>query len=80
MEGTLSREETLDSIGMNDVYRMAYDLGQKHAEFLFDYFMNEYIRENLPAGVVKKQYFYFDRKTKSLKQGNYDRFDVIEKP
>jgi hypothetical protein len=78
LEGSVGKEETRDSIGMNDVYKMAYELGQKHAEFLFDYFMNEYIRENLPAGYVKKKYFYFDRKSNNLKQGNTDRFEIIE--
>jgi hypothetical protein len=78
LEGSVGKEETRDSIRMNDVYKMAYDLGQKHAEFLSDYFMNEYIRENLPAGVTKKKYYYMDRRSNTLKQGNSDRFEIIE--
>jgi hypothetical protein len=63
---------------MNDVYKMAFDLGQKHAELLFDYFMNDYIRENLPAGIVNRQYFRFDRKSNSLKKGLKERFEVVK--
>ena len=77
MEGSIGLEQIRDSIKMNDVYKMAFDLGQKHAELLFDYFMNDYIRENLPAGIVNRQYFRFDRKSNSLKKGLKERFEVV---
>jgi hypothetical protein len=57
---------------------MALDMGQKHGELLFDYFMNDYLRENLPAGIVKRQYFRFDRKSNSLKSGLKERFEVVK--
>lgn len=77
MEGSMGIEQIRDSMKVNDVYRMAFDSGQKHAEMLFDYFMNDYIRENLPEGIVDRQYFRFDRKSKKLKKGLKEKFEVV---
>ena len=77
MEGSVGLEQIRDSMKMEDVYRMALDMGQKHAEMLFDYFMNDFIRENLPAGIVNRQYFRFDRKSDKLKKGLKQRFEVV---
>lgn len=77
MEGSVGLYTNRDSIQMDDVYKMAFDLGQKHAELLFDYFINDYIRANLPAGIINRQYFRFDRKSKSVKKGLKDRFEVV---
>ena len=77
MEGSVGLKQDRDSIDMDDVKRMAYDLGKKHAELLYDYFINDYIRDNLPSGIINRKYFYFDHKSKSLKQGQKERFDVV---
>jgi hypothetical protein len=77
MEGSVGLGQIRDSMNVNDVYRMASDMGQKHAELLFDYFMNDYIRENLPSGIVNRQYFRFDRKSNSLKKGLRERYEVV---
>ena len=78
MEGSVGLEQIRDSMKVEDVYRMALDMGQKHAEMLFDYFMNDYIRQNLPAGIVNRKYFRFDRKSNSLKPGLKERFEVAK--
>ncbi len=78
LEGSVGLAQIRDSMTVNDVYRMALDMGQKHGELLFDYFMNDYLRENLPAGIVKRQYFRFDRKSNSLKSGLKERFEVVK--
>jgi len=77
MEGNIGLEQIRDSMKVNDIYKMAFDSGQKHAELLFDYFINDYIGENLPAGIVKRKYFRYDPKTNTLKQGLKERFDVV---
>lgn len=77
-EASLGMEQNRDSIRMSDVYIMADQLGQKHAELLFDYFMNDYIREKLQVGDAKLRYFYFDRRSKKLKQGSNERFEVVK--
>jgi hypothetical protein len=77
MEGSVGLYTNRDSIQMDDVYKMAFDLGQKHAELLFDYFLNDYIRTNMPSGIIKREYFRFDRKSKSVKRGLKERFEVV---
>jgi hypothetical protein len=75
--GTVGLQQIRDSIQLDDVYKMANESGQKHAELLFDYFMNDYIRENLPSGIVNREYYHFNRKSNSLKRGLKERFDVV---
>ncbi len=77
VEGSVGVDTKRDSVQMDDVYKMAFDLGQKHAEMLFDYFMNDYIREHLPTGIVDRQYFRFDHNKNSVKKGLKERFEVI---
>lgn len=77
MEGSVGILNNRDSIEMDDVYRMAESSGVKHAELLFDYFLNDYIRENLPVGIVNRQYYHFNRQSKTLKRGLQERFDVV---
>lgn len=77
MEGGMGISGNRDSINVADVYKMAEESGHKHADLLFDYFMNDYIRENLPPGIINREYYHFNRKTKSLKRGLKERFDVI---
>lgn len=79
LEGTAGVHLTRDSIGMDDVYKMAEELGKKHADLLFDYFMNEYIRTSLPAGILPKKYYYIDRdKSNQLKTNPRARFEIME--
>jgi len=77
LDGNIGIEQIRDSLKMDDVYKMAFDLGKKHAELLFDYFMNDYIRDNLPPGIINRQYFHFDQKSKSLKKGLKEKFEVV---
>jgi len=78
LEGTIGLQQNRRAIEMNDIYNMANQLGKKHAELLFDYFINDFIRENIPAGIVNRKYFYYDHKSKSLKKGQKERFDVVK--
>lgn len=78
LEGSVGLQQFRDSIGLNDIYKIADELGRKHAELLFDYFMNDYIRKNLPDGIVHRQYFRFDRKSKSVKEGLKEKFEVVQ--
>jgi len=77
IQGNFGMLGNRDSLEIADVYSMAKSSGQKHAELLFDYFMNDYIRDNLPAGIVNREYFHYDLKAKSLKRGLNERFDVV---
>jgi len=68
-KGNKGLQQNRDSLEMADVYKMADESDQKHAELLFDHFINDYISENLPSGTKSEKYLYFDRKSHSLKHG-----------
>jgi hypothetical protein len=77
MQGDFGILGNRDSLEIENVYSMAKYSGQKHAELLFDYFLNDYIRDNLPAGIINREYFHYDFKSKALKRGLNERFDVV---
>ena len=77
MAGNIGMLGNRDSIQIADVYEMAEESGRKHGELLFDYFMNDYIRENLPSGIINREYYHYNRRTKSLIKGLEERFDVV---
>ncbi|NVO21037.1 MAG: hypothetical protein HXX13_15150 [Bacteroidetes bacterium] len=66
-----------DTISMRDVYSMAAASGKKHAELLFDYFMNDYIRVNMPAGDAHRKEMHFDRKLNRIQAGLIEKFDLV---
>jgi hypothetical protein len=77
MTGNVGILGNRDSLQIQDVYDMAKSSGQKHAELLFDYFMNDFIRENLPTDIINREYFHYDFNTKTLKKGLNESFDVV---
>jgi len=77
LEGSVDVAGKRDSLKMDNVYMMAEELGQKHGELLFDYFLNDYIRDHFPPGIVHREYFHYNRQKKSLKRGLKERFDVV---
>lgn len=78
MEGSVGLMGNRDSVQVKDIYTMAEESGRKHGELLFDYFMNDYIRENLPSGIINREYYHYNRRTKSLMKGLEERFDVVQ--
>jgi hypothetical protein len=68
---------TIDSLKIKDVYAMATYLGKKHAGYLYDYFMNQYIAKHLPEGMKMTDYFHYDRQRKTFLPANDERFDVL---
>jgi hypothetical protein len=60
-----------------DIYKMADELGRKHAELLFDYFLNDYIRRNMPAGHAKRKELHYNKQFGILEEGLLERFEVI---
>jgi hypothetical protein len=69
-----------DSITMDEVYVLAELMGEKHAELLFNYFLNQYIIDKSPPENNRKENYYYIRKRKSLLFGppdQFDHFDII---
>jgi hypothetical protein len=66
-----------DTISFLNIYEMATASGKKHAELLFDYFMNDYIRSMLPKSIANRKEMHYDHKLKHIEAGLIERFDVI---
>ena len=66
-----------DTISFADIYRMASQSGKKHAELLFDYFMNDYIRRNLPHSSATRKEMHYNHKLNKITAGLPERFDVV---
>jgi hypothetical protein len=59
-------EYTIDTIRMSDIYEAARGIGDKYADYLYDYILNRYISQNLPQGNENPIYYHYDRKRKTL--------------
>ncbi len=75
--GNVRYKYTIDSLRTKDVYEMATYLGKKHAGYLYDYFMNQYIAKHLPEGMKMMDYYHYDRKRKSFSPAYDERFDIL---
>ncbi len=47
-------------VSLNDIYYLSTHSGNKNSNFLFNYFMNMYIRENMPKGFNAEGYYSLD--------------------
>ena len=75
--GNVRYKYNIDSLKTKDVYTMATYLGKKHAGYLFDYFMNQYIAKHLPEGMRMMDYFHYDRKRQSFSSAYDERFEIL---
>ncbi|MCX6266937.1 MAG: hypothetical protein NTW16_06200, partial [Bacteroidetes bacterium] len=76
--GTVRYKYTIDSLQTKDVYDMATYLGKKHAGYIYDFFMNQYIAKHLPEGIRMEDYYHYDPKRKSFSPANEDRLEILE--
>jgi len=67
----------IDSLTISDVYDLAKYAGRKHAGYLFDFFMNQYVIFHLPAGEEMPGYLHYDHKNRFLGLTDEERFEVV---
>lgn len=67
----------IDTLQMKDIYGLAAYLGKKHAGYLYDYFMNQYIAINLPPNEILQYYYHYDRYRKTIYPVEDERFDIL---
>ncbi len=67
----------IDSLGLADVYDMAKYLGRKHGEYLFDFFMNQWVAFNMPQNQYDLYYYHYDRRKKIMETTDEDRFEIL---
>ncbi len=77
LTGDFNYEYTVDSITTNEVYNAASDLGYVHAQWLFDYLMNQYIWNNLPDNRPVFKYFTYIRNANIITNQKKMPFTVI---
>ncbi|MCX6306685.1 MAG: hypothetical protein NT040_17095 [Bacteroidetes bacterium] len=76
--GTVRYKYTIDSLRIKDVYEMATYLGKKHAGYLYDFFLNQYIAKHMPEGLDMEDYYHYNRNRQSLVPAYEDRLEVLE--
>lgn len=64
-------------IDLEDIYSLAAELGKKYAGYIFDYILNEKIKEQLPENVDSDKYYHYDKNTRTLKQAYKERFTEL---
>jgi hypothetical protein len=72
--GDVKYEYTIDSLTTGEIYTSVKDIGLLYSGFLFDYMMNEYIQENLPAGTNPVQLYTYDRTAGVVKKNKSKGF------
>ncbi|MCK9220638.1 MAG: hypothetical protein M0P47_11390 [Bacteroidales bacterium] len=63
---TVHYKYSIDSLKVKDIYEMANYLGEKHAGYLYDYFLNQYVAKNLPQGEIIQYYYHYDLREKRI--------------
>jgi hypothetical protein len=76
--GNEGLQQNRDSLEIEDIYTLADESGRKHAEILFNHFMNEFVKNNLPSGTIPRKYFYYNRISQSLRPGLNEWHELAE--
>ncbi|MCX6282145.1 MAG: hypothetical protein NTU51_09290 [Bacteroidetes bacterium] len=67
----------IDTLGLTDVYDMARYLGKRHGEYLFDFFMNQWVAFNMPQNQYSMYYYHYNRKRNMMEATDEDRFQLL---
>ncbi len=62
------------NIDVDIIYQYCELLGQRYADYTYDYLMNRYIKENFPAGRQVKYYMHYNRPNHTLEPTWEDKF------
>jgi hypothetical protein len=75
--GRVKYKYNIDSLQVKDIYEMASYLGKKHAGYLYDFFMNQYIAKNMPAGTTMQDYYHYNHTRQSFTPAGEERFEIL---
>jgi hypothetical protein len=76
--GELRMTYKIDSLEMNDLYDLAAKSGRTYGNYLYDYFMNEYIHKSIPPWVQPQKYLHYDLDLNRVKNSGGEGFQEIE--
>jgi len=68
----------IDSLRLNDIYDLASFSGRRHANYLFDYFMNQYISYHMPEGMEILGYLHYSPSRKTFNFTEEEKFEVLK--
>ena len=77
LTGEFDYQYTVDSLTVDKLYNSARTLGFRHAQWLFDYLLNDYILKNMPEGKLREKMFSYDFEYRILKKLKYQPFEEI---
>lgn len=76
--GELRFQYTIDTLALNDVYELARQSGKTYGDYLIDYFMNAYIRQQMPNGVFPQRYMHYNTDVRRVRNSRGEGFQEIE--
>ena len=68
----------IDTLTLQNLYDMASILGTKHADYLFDFFMNQYISFHLPPDFQTPYWFHYNRQRNTLSITEEEMFEILQ--
>jgi len=68
----------IDTLQVKDIIDMASYLGKKHASYLYDYFLNQFIATRLPKGESMYYYYHYNRFRKTASPTEETGFEIQE--
>jgi len=68
----------IDSLKMKDIYDLASFSGRRDANYLFDYFMNQFIAYHMPEGMEILGYLHYVPSAKTFNFTEEEKFEVLK--
>jgi hypothetical protein len=68
----------IDPLTIQDLYDLAVYAGKKHADYLFDWFLNQYVRFHMPEGQKAAFWFHYNLPKHSLEITGDEKFEVVQ--
>jgi hypothetical protein len=78
LAGDINFVYTLDTINMNSVYSLATRAASVHAQYIFDYILNDQIVQKIKPGQPQPAYMHYDPEKKKLRKAYKQRFTVMK--
>jgi len=76
--GQVSYKYFLREMDVSDLYRKCEDLGERYADYIYDYIMNSYISRNFPPNRKRSYYMHYKRSINSFEPAYENRFILME--
>jgi hypothetical protein len=68
----------IDSLLVHDIYDLASFSGRQNANYLFDYFMNQFIAYHMPEGMEILGYLHYTPSRKTFDFTEEEKFEVLK--